>query len=80
MAEVTPISEQLQNFVRKLKESLWGDAQGQVQQMMRRLFGLRGTQRVDFRLSKRKGRKPQQPLRTDDLNGSDRENCNLATW
>ena len=40
MAKVTPITEQFQNFVSELKESFWGDLQGQVQQSMRRLFEL----------------------------------------
>ena len=32
MAKVTPITEQFQHFVSELKESFWGDLQGQVQQ------------------------------------------------
>ena len=38
MAKVTPITEHFQHFVSELKESFWGDLQGQVQQSMRRLF------------------------------------------
>ena len=40
MAKVTPITEQFQHFVSELKESFWGDLQGQVQQAMRRRFEL----------------------------------------
>ena len=40
MAKVTPISEHFQHFVSELKESFWGDLQGQVQQSMRKLFEL----------------------------------------
>ena len=31
MAKVTPITEHFQHFVAELKESFWGDLQGEVQ-------------------------------------------------
>ena len=40
MAKVTPISEQFQHFVSELRESFWGDLQGQVQRSMGQLFEL----------------------------------------
>ena len=40
MAKVTPITEHFQHFVQELKESFWGDMQGQVQKASKRLFEL----------------------------------------
>ncbi len=48
MAKVTPITEQFQHFVSELKESFWGDLQGQVQQSMRRLFELLSERQRDL--------------------------------
>jgi Transposase, Mutator family len=42
MAKVTPITGHFKHFVGDLKESFWGDLQGQVQQSMRKLFELHG--------------------------------------
>jgi len=48
MAKVTPITEQFQHFVSELKESFWGDLQGQVQQSMRQLFELLSERQRDL--------------------------------
>jgi len=40
MAKVTPISEHFQHFVAELKDSFWGDCQGQVRRAMQRFFEL----------------------------------------
>src|SRR5271166_5295618 len=48
MAKVTPITEQFQHFVSELKESFWGDLQGQVQQSMRRRFELLSERQRDL--------------------------------
>jgi putative transposase len=67
MAKVTPITEQFQHFVSELKESFWGDLQGQVQQSMRRLFELLSERQRDlYMVSPRHGR---QKSRQDYRNG-----------
>ena len=67
MAKVTPISEHFQHFVSELKESFWGDLQGQVQQSMRKLFELLSERQRDrYMISPRHGR--QKP-RLDYRNG-----------
>ena len=65
MAKVTPITEQFQHFVSELKESFWGDLQGQVQQSMRRLFELLSERQRDlYMVSPRHSRqKPRQDYR-----------------
>ena len=65
MAKVIPITEQYQHFVSELKESFWGDLQGQVQQSMRRLFELLSERQRDlYTVSPRHGRqKPRQHYR-----------------
>ena len=65
MAKVTPITEQFQHFVSELKESFWGDLQGEVQQSMRRLFELLSERQRDlYMVSPRYGRqKPRQDYR-----------------
>jgi hypothetical protein len=62
VAEVIPITEHFQLFVRELQESFWGDLQGQVQQSMRRLFELLSErQRELYMVSSRHSRpKPRQ--------------------
>jgi putative transposase len=40
MAKVTPITEHFQHFVADVKESFWGDCQGQTQKAMQRLLEL----------------------------------------
>jgi len=67
MAKVTPISEHFQHFVQELKESFWGDLQGEVQRAAKRfLEGLSQRQRDRYMVSPRYGR--QQPRR-DYRNG-----------
>src|SRR5271166_3289265 len=65
MAKVTPITEQFQHFVSELKESFWGDLQGQVEQSMRRLFErLSERQRDLYMVSPRHSRqKPRRDYR-----------------
>src|SRR6516162_4512913 len=65
MAKVIPITEQFQHFVSELKESFWGDLQGQVQQSMRRLFELLSERQRDlYTVSPRHGRqKPRRDYR-----------------
>ncbi len=65
MAKVTPITEHFQHFVGELKESFWGDLQGQVQQSMRRLFELLSERQRDlYMVSPRHSRqKPRQDYR-----------------
>jgi len=65
MAKVIPITEQYQHFVSELKESFWGDLQGQVQQSMRRLFELLSERQRDlYTVSPRHGRqKPRRDYR-----------------
>ena len=65
MAKVTPITEQFQHFVSELKESFWGDLQGQVQQSMRRLFELLSERQRDlYMVNPRHSRqKPRQDYR-----------------
>jgi putative transposase len=67
MAKVTPITEQFQHFVSELKESFWGDLQGQVQQSMRKLFELLSERQRDlYMVSPRHSR---QKRRRDYRNG-----------
>jgi hypothetical protein len=69
MAKVTPITEQFQHFVSELKESFWGDLQGQAQQSMRRLFELLSERQRDlYMVSPRHSR---QKGRQDYRNGCD---------
>src|SRR5262252_9942319 len=65
MAKVIPITEQFQHFVSELKESFWGDLQGQVQQSMRRLFELLSERQRDlYMVSPRHSRqKPRRDYR-----------------
>jgi putative transposase len=65
MAKVTPITEQFQYFVSELKESFWGDLQGQVQHSMRRLLELLSERQRDlYMVSPRHSRqKPRQDYR-----------------
>jgi putative transposase len=48
MAKVTPITEHFQHFVQDLKESFWGDMQGQVQKAAKRLFELLSERQRDL--------------------------------
>jgi putative transposase len=65
MAKVTPITEHFQHFVAELKDSFWGDLQGQVQQTMQRFFELLSERQRDlYMVSPRYGReKPRQDYR-----------------
>ena len=67
MAKVTPITEQFQHFVSELKESFWGDLQGQVQQSMRRLFELLSERQRDLYMVR--PRHSRQKPRQDYRNG-----------
>ena len=67
MAKVTPITEHFQHFVKDLKESFWGDLQGQAQQAAKRLFELLSERQRDlYMVSPRYGR-PER--RKDYRNG-----------
>jgi transposase-like protein len=48
MAKVTPITEHFQHFVQDLKESFWGDMQGQVQKAAKRFFELLSERQRDL--------------------------------
>ena len=65
MAKVTPITEHFQHFVADLKESFWGDLQGQVQQAARKFFELLSERQRDrYMVSPHYGRqKPRQDYR-----------------
>src|SRR5215831_17573459 len=57
MAKVTPITEHFQHFVRDLKESFWGDMQGQVQKAAKKFFELLSERQRDlYMVSPRYGR------------------------
>ena len=40
MAKITPITEHFQHFVENLKETFWGDLQGEVQRAAKKFFEL----------------------------------------
>ena len=48
MAKVTPITEHFQHFVQELKESFWGDMQGQVQKVAKKFFELLSERQRDL--------------------------------
>ena len=67
MAKVTPITEHFQHFVQELKESFWGDWQGQVKKSAEKFFSLLSERQRDLYLvSPRYGR---QRERRDYRNG-----------
>jgi putative transposase len=67
MAKVTPITEHFQHFVKDLKESFWGELQGQAQQAAKRLFELLSERQRDlYMVSPRYSRAEQ---RKDYRNG-----------
>jgi putative transposase len=67
MAKVTPITEHFQHFVKDLKESFWGDLQGQAQRAAKRLFELLSERQRDlYMVSPRYSREEQ---RKDYRNG-----------
>ena len=48
MAKITPITEHFQHFVQELKESFWGDLQGQVQKAAQKFFDLLSERQRDL--------------------------------
>jgi len=48
MGKVTPITEHFQHFVQDLKESFWGDLQGQAQKAAKRFFELLSERQRDL--------------------------------
>jgi putative transposase len=57
MAKITPISEHFQHFVQNLKESFWGDLQGEVQRAAKKFFELLSERQRDlYMVSPRYGR------------------------
>ena len=48
MGKVTPITEHFQHFVQELKESFWGDLQGQTQKAAKRFFELLSERQRDL--------------------------------
>jgi len=67
MAKITPITEHFQHFVQEMKESFWGDLQGQVQKAAQRFFTLLSERQRDFYMvSPRYGRSAE---RRDYRNG-----------
>ena len=65
MAKVTHSTAYVQHFVSELKESFWGELQGQVQPSMRRLFELLSERQRDrYMVSPRHSRqKPRRDYR-----------------
>jgi putative transposase len=67
MAKITPITEHFQHFVQELKESFWGDLQGQVQKAAQKFFDLLSERQRDlYMVSPRYGRTAE---RKDYRNG-----------
>jgi putative transposase len=67
MAKVTPITEHFQHFVAELKESFWGDLQGEAQRAATRFFALLSERQRDlYMVSPRYGREEK---RKDYRNG-----------
>jgi putative transposase len=67
MAKVTPITEHFQHFVKDLKESFWGELQGQAQQAAKRLFELLSERQRDLYMVSPRYSRPEQ--RKDYRNG-----------
>ena len=65
MAKVTPITEHFQHFVAELKESFWGDLQGEVQKAAQKFFELLSQRQRDrYMVSPHYGRQnPRQDYR-----------------
>ena len=67
MAKIIPITEHFQHFVEELKESFWGDLQGEAQRAAKRLFELLSERQRDrYMVNPRHGRSPN---RKDHRNG-----------
>jgi putative transposase len=57
MAKIIPITEHFQHFVQDLKESFWGDVQGEVQRAAKKFFELLSERQRDlYMVSPRHGR------------------------
>jgi putative transposase len=67
MAKIIPITEHFQHFVQELKESFWGDLQGEVQRAGKRLFELLSERQRDLYLVSQ--RYERNPERKDWRNG-----------
>ena len=67
MAKIVPITEHFQHFVKELKESFWGDVEGEVRKSAKRFFELLSERQRDlYMVSPRHGR---SGLRQDYRNG-----------
>jgi putative transposase len=67
MAKIIPITEHFQHFVEDLKESFWGDVQGEVRRAAKKLFELLSERQRDrYMVSPRHGRSGE---RKDYRNG-----------
>jgi len=67
MAKVTPITEHFQHFVADLKESFWGDVQGQAKKAMQRYFELLSERQRDRYMTSERYRRDEK--RKDYRNG-----------
>jgi putative transposase len=67
MAKVTPITEHFQHFVADLKESFWGELQGQTQKAAQRLFDLLSERQRDLYMVKARYQRDEK--RKDYRNG-----------
>jgi transposase-like protein len=67
MAKIIPITEHFQHFVEELKESFWGDLQGEAQRAAKKFFELLSERQRDrYMVNPRHGR---WPSRKDHRNG-----------
>ena len=67
MAKIIPITEHFQHFVEELKESFWGDLQGEAQRAAKKFFELLSERQRDrYMVSARYGR---SAARKDHRNG-----------
>lgn len=67
MAKITPITEHFQHFVADLKDSFWGDCQGQAKKAMQRFFELLSERQRDLYMTSERYRRDQK--RHDYRNG-----------
>jgi putative transposase len=67
MAKVTPITEHFQHFVADLKDSFWGDCQGQARRAMQRVFELLSERQRDRYMTSERYRRDEK--RKDYRNG-----------
>ncbi len=67
MAKIIPITEHFQHFVKELKESFWGDLQGEAQRAAKKFFELLSERQRDrYMVDRRYGR---WSARQDHRNG-----------